>query len=552
MTPEELTRAVSAALDEALQAQELTLSEGADRPEVRIERPKSREHGDWATNIALQLGKRVGRNPREVAQILATRLEAIDGVAAVDIAGPGFLNIRLDAAAAGALAATILEQGEAYGRSRDLSGTHINLEFVSANPTGPIHLGGTRWAAVGDSLARILEASGATVTREYYFNDHGTQIDRFAKSLLAAARGEATPEDGYGGQYIHDIAADVLREAPDALEAADPQEVFRSHGVELMFAQIKSSLHEFGVDFDVFFHENSLFDSGAVERTLEQLKTSDKLYFADGAWWLRSTDYGDDKDRVVIKSDGNAAYIAGDIAYIADKRARGADLAVYMLGADHHGYIARLKAAAAAIGDDPDAVEVMIGQMVNLVKDGQAVRMSKRAGTVVTLEDLVEAVGVDAARYELTRYSVDSNIDVDLYVLTKRSNENPVFYVQYAHARTRAVARNAADAGVARDAGTFDAALLSGPADEDLLAALGQFPGAVAEAQRFREPHRVARYLESLAGAYHRWYDSCRVVPQGDDEVSEVHRTRLALNDATAQVLANGLGLLGVSAPERM
>ncbi|WP_144934719.1 arginine--tRNA ligase [Rothia kristinae] len=552
MTPEELTRAVSAALDEALQAQELTLSEGADRPEVRIERPKSREHGDWATNIALQLGKRVGRNPREVAQILATRLEAIDGVAAVDIAGPGFLNIRLDAAAAGALAATILEQGEAYGRSRDLSGTHINLEFVSANPTGPIHLGGTRWAAVGDSLARILEASGATVTREYYFNDHGTQIDRFAKSLLAAARGEATPEDGYGGQYIHDIAADVLREAPDALEAADPQEVFRSHGVELMFAQIKSSLHEFGVDFDVFFHENSLFDSGAVERTLEQLKTSDKLYFADGAWWLRSTDYGDDKDRVVIKSDGNAAYIAGDIAYIADKRARGADLAVYMLGADHHGYIARLKAAAAAIGDDPDAVEVMIGQMVNLVKDGQAVRMSKRAGTVVTLEDLVEAVGVDAARYELTRYSVDSNIDVDLDVLTKRSNENPVFYVQYAHARTRAVARNAADAGVARDAGTFDAALLSGPADEELLAALGQFPGAVAEAQRFREPHRVARYLESLAGAYHRWYDSCRVVPQGDDEVSEVHRTRLALNDATAQVLANGLGLLGVSAPERM
>lgn len=552
MTPEELTRAVSAALDEALQAQELTLSEGAARPEVRIERPKSREHGDWATNIALQLGKRVGRNPREVAQILATRLEAIDGVAAVDIAGPGFLNIRLDAAAVGALAATILEQGEAYGRSRDLSGTHINLEFVSANPTGPIHLGGTRWAAVGDSLARILEASGATVTREYYFNDHGTQIDRFAKSLLAAARGEATPEDGYGGQYIHDIAADVLREAPDALEAADPQEVFRSHGVELMFAQIKASLHEFGVDFDVFFHENSLFDSGAVERTLEQLKTSDKLYFADGAWWLRSTDYGDDKDRVVIKSDGNAAYIAGDIAYIADKRARGADLAVYMLGADHHGYIARLKAAAAAIGDDPDAVEVMIGQMVNLVKDGQAVRMSKRAGTVVTLEDLVEAVGVDAARYELTRYSVDSNIDVDLDVLTKRSNENPVFYVQYAHARTRAVARNAADAGVMRDAGTFDAALLSGPADEELLAALGQFPGAVAEAQHFREPHRVARYLEALAGAYHRWYDSCRVVPQGDDEVSEVHRTRLALNDATAQVLANGLGLLGVSAPERM
>lgn len=539
-------------LDQAIDSGQLVLAEGQSLPEVKVERPKNREHGDWSTNIALQLSKRVGRNPRDVAQVLSERIAAIGGVAGVDIAGPGFLNIVLDAAAAGILARNILEAGEAYGRSDKLAGLRINLEFVSANPTGPIHLGGTRWAAVGDSLARILTANGAEVTREYYFNDHGTQIDRFSGSLLAKARGEAAPEDGYGGQYIEDIAHRVLRVAPDALDSEDPQEIFRAHGVDMMFEDIKASLHDFGVDFDVYFHENSLFESGQVERVLEQLKGSDKLYFADGAWWLRSTDYGDDKDRVVIKSDGNAAYIAGDIAYIADKRARGANLAIYMLGADHHGYIARLKAAAAAIGDDPDAVEVMIGQMVNLVRDGKAVRMSKRAGTVVTMEDLVEAVGTDAARYSLTRYSVDSNIDIDLDLLTRRSNENPVFYVQYAHARTCAVARNAADAGVHRSAETFDAALLNTPADEELLALLGQFPGMILEAAEFREPHRVARYLERLAGAYHRWYDACRVTPKGDEEITDVHRTRLVLNDATTQVLSNGLDLLGVTAPERM
>jgi arginyl-tRNA synthetase len=552
VTPEELSEAISACLHEAIDAGQLVLSEGQTLPEMRVERPKNRAHGDWSTNIALQLGKKVGKNPRDVAQILAERIASVDGVSGVDIAGPGFLNVVLDAAAAGVLAKNILAAGPEYGRSSKLEGTHINLEFVSANPTGPIHLGGTRWAAVGDSLARILEANGADVTREYYFNDHGTQIDRFSNSLLAKARQEPAPEDGYGGQYIEDIAQRVLREVPDALDADDPQEIFRSYGVDMMFADIKKSLHEFGVDFDVYFHENSLFESGQVEKILEQLKGSDKLYHADGAWWLRSTDYGDDKDRVVIKSDGNAAYIAGDIAYIADKRARGAHLAIYMLGADHHGYIARLKAAAAAIGDDPDAVEVMIGQMVNLVRDGEAVRMSKRAGTVVTLEDLVDAVGTDAARYSLTRFSVDSNIDIDLDLLTRRSNENPVFYVQYAHARTCAVARNAADAGVVRSDETFDAALLNTPADEELLAELGQFPSVIAESAEFREPHRVARYLERLAGAYHRWYDACRVTPKGTEDITDTHRTRLALNDAVTQVLANGLHLLGVTAPERM
>ncbi len=553
MTPEELSLAIENSLNEALAEGQLELVEGADRPQVKVERPKNRDHGDWATNIALQLSKKVGKNPREVATILSERIQQIDGVTKVDIAGPGFLNIVLDAAAAGELAKTIVEAGKSFGTTTELEGKTINLEFVSANPTGPIHLGGTRWAAVGDSLARVLEASGANVVREYYFNDHGGQIDRFARSLLARAKNEAAPEDGYGGEYITDIANRVLESNPGALESEDPQEVFRAAGVEFMFGDIKKSLHEFGVDFDVYFHENSLFENGKVEELLEKLKESENLYFKDGAWWLKSTDFGDDKDRVVIKSDGNAAYIAGDIAYFQDKTKRPenpADLAIYMLGADHHGYVARLKAAAAALGDDPDMVEVMIGQMVNLVKDGKPVRMSKRAGTVVTMEDLVDIVGVDAARYSLTRYSVDSNIDIDLDVLTKQSNENPVFYVQYAHARTCAVARNAATAGVERTA--FDASLLDSDADSELLAVLGQYPNAVKEATNFREPHRVARYLETLAGAYHRWYGNSRVAPQGEEEVSDLHRTRLWLNDATRQVLANGLGLVGVTAPEKM
>ncbi|MEX5255284.1 arginine--tRNA ligase [Kocuria arenosa] len=556
MTPEQLSLAVSACLQDAVARGDLALADGARLPEVRIERPKNREHGDWATNVAMQLAKKVGRAPRDVAAVVRDRLQDTAGVAAVDVAGPGFLNITLDAAAAGEIARTVVEQGEAFGRASTLAGTSVNLEFVSANPTGPVHLGGTRWAAVGDSLARVLEAQGADVVREYYFNDAGAQIDRFARSLLARAQGEPAPEDGYGGEYITDIAARIVAENPGVLESGDPQEAFRAAGVELMFAEIKSSLHDFGVDFDVYFHEQSLFDQGAVEKLLEQLKTSGALYFADGAWWLRSSAYGDDKDRVVVKSDGQAAYIAGDIAYFKDKRDRGADLCIYMLGADHHGYVARLKAAAAALGDAPERVEVLIGQMVNLVKDGVPVRMSKRAGNVVTMEDLVEAVGVDAARYSLTRFSVDSNIDIDLGLLTRRSNENPVFYVQYAHARTCAVGRNAEAAGVARTdergEAVFDASLLDHPMEGELLAALGQYPSVLAQAAEFREPHRVARHLEVLAGTYHRWYDACRVAPQGEDEVTDLHRTRLWLNDAARQVLANGLGVLGVSAPERM
>mgnify|MGYP002758525215 CR=1 FL=1 len=553
MTPEELSDAISAALLATVESGELTLAEGEPLPSVRVERPKNRDHGDWATNVALQISKKVGKNPREVATVLSEKIAGIDGVEKVAIAGPGFLNITLAAGAAGELARTIVEAGESFGNNSELAGQTINLEFVSANPTGPIHLGGTRWAAVGDSLARILQAEGAKVVREYYFNDHGNQIDRFARSLLARAKNEAAPEDGYGGEYITDIAQRVIAEHPEALSSADPQEAFRAAGVEYMFADIKKSLHDFHVDFDVFFHENSLFEGGKVDLLLEKLKTSENLYFKDGAWWLKSTDFGDDKDRVVIKSDGNAAYIAGDIAYFQDKINRKdnpADTAIYMLGADHHGYVARLKAAAAALGDDPDRVEVMIGQMVNLMRDGKPVRMSKRAGTIVILEDLVEAVGVDAARYTLTRYSVDSNIDIDLDLLTKQSNENPVFYVQYAHARTANVARNAAKAGV--DTSIFDASQLNTEADNELLAVLSQFPQTVKEAAAFREPHRVARYLEALAGSYHRWYGNSHVAPKGEEEITDLHRARLMLNNAAGQVLANGLNMLGVTAPEKM
>ncbi len=556
MTPETLADAVRTCLLEAVEAGELR----ADVPaRVTVERPRNRDHGDWSTNVALQLAKAAGVPPRQVAEVLAARLRQRDGVAAVDVAGPGFLNVTVDPASAGGLARTVVDAAGAYGRNGSLAGEVVNLEFVSANPTGPIHLGGTRWAAVGDSLARVLEASGATVVREYYFNDHGAQIDRFARSLLARAKGREVPEDGYAGQYIDDIAGEVLsRRGHEVVELPEDQaqEVFRAEGVELMFTSIKQSLHDFGVDFDVYFHEDSLHASGAVEEALEELKGSQRLYFHDGAWWLRSTEFGDDKDRVVIKSDGQPAYIAGDLAYFRDKRRRGADHAIYLLGADHHGYVARLKAAAAAFGDDPDRVEVLIGQMVNLVKDGAPVRMSKRAGTVVTMEDLVDGVGVDAARYALVRSSADSAIDVDLDLLVRRTNDNPVFYVQYAHARTANVARNAATVGVRREDG-FDAALLDHPSEEVVLASLAQFPGVVAQAAVLREPHRVARYLEELAGSYHKWYDQRRVMPSvlqdGTVEpVTDVQRTRLWLNDAVRTVLANGLALLGVSAPERM
>ncbi|MBU3751915.1 MAG: arginine--tRNA ligase, partial [Mycobacterium sp.] len=519
---------------------------------VTVERPRNPEHGDYATNLALQVGKKAGVNPRELAGWLAEALAEADGIAAAEVAGPGFVNLRIEASAQGRIVANVLAAGPDYGDSDLFAGRHINLEFVSANPTGPIHIGGTRWAAVGDALGRLLSTQGAAVVREYYFNDHGTQIDRFVNSLIAAAKGEPAPEDGYAGAYIGDIAAKVLAEAPDALSLPETEqhEAFRSIGVTLMFDHIKTSLHDFGTDFDVYTHEDSMHTGGRVEQAIARLRQTGAIYEKDGATWLRTTEFGDDKDRVVIKSDGQPAYIAGDLAYYLDKRQRGFDLCIYMLGADHHGYIARLKAAAAALGDDPDTVEVLIGQMVNLVRDGQPVRMSKRAGTVITLDDLVEAIGVDAARYALIRSSVDTPIDIDLALWSSASSENPVYYVQYAHARLCALARNAAELGLSADIGHLD--LLSHDKEGTLIRNLGEFPRVLQSAATLREPHRVCRYLEDLAGDYHRFYDSCRVLPQGDEPPGDLHRARLALCEATRQVIANGLGILGVSTPERM
>ena len=522
--------------------------------DLLLERPRNRDHGDWASNIAMKLAKPLGVSPRELAEEVAVGVRELEGVASVDVAGPGFINITLDAAASGALAKTIVEQGESYGCGDLYAGVTINLEFVSANPTGPIHIGGVRWAAVGDSLARIFEAQGGIVTREYYFNDHGAQIDRFARSLLASYLGEPAPEDGYGGGYISDIAARVINLYPGNLSRIprdEQQEVFRAQGVELMFGDIKAALHEFGVRFDVFFHENELHESGAVEHAIDRLREQGAIYEADGATWFKSTDFDDDKDRVVIKSDGEAGYISGDLAYYLNKRERGFERNLIMLGADHHGYVKRLMAMTKAFGDTPFVnLEILIGQMVNLVRDGEPVRMSKRAGTVVTLEDLVEAVGVDAGRYALVRSSIDSQVDIDLDLWGKRTNDNPVFYVQYAHARTNSVARNAAASGV--DTSAFDASLLTHESESILLGILAEFPRVIHQAAELREPHRVARYSEELAGAYHRWYDNCRVTPLGDEEVTDLHRTRLWLNNAVGQVLRNSLGLLGVSAPERM
>jgi len=557
VTPEQLSTAIVDVLTTLSDEGALTLPDGVPA-RVTVERPRQKGHGDYATNVALQLAKKAGTNPRALGEQIKARLEAYDGVAAVELAGPGFLNISVDAGAQGRIAAEIVAAGKAYGSTTQLEGEKINLEFVSANPTGPIHIGGVRWAAVGDALGRVFEKAGAQVTREYYFNDHGAQIDRFARSLLARAKGEDVPEDGYGGQYIEDIAKQVLARVPDALDRGDAaaQEIFRAEGVDLMFAQIKKSLHDFHVDFDVYFHEDSLHKSGAVDRAVQRLKDLGNMYEKDGAWWLATTKFGDDKDRVVIKSDGTGAYISGDIAYYLDKRERGFDRCFIMLGADHHGYVGRMMAMCAAFGDTPhENLEILIGQMVNLLKDGQPVRMSKRAGTVVTIDDLVEAIGIDAARYALARYSTDVNIDIDLDLWAKASNDNPVYYVQYAHARTCAMLRNAADLGMSLpEDDAFDPALLSHERDGELLRALAEFPRVVASAAELREPHRIARYLEDTASVFNKWYDTkeCRMLPQGDEPVRPANLARLVLVVATQTVLANGLDLLGVTAPERM
>ena len=516
---------------------------------ITLERPKNRDHGDYATSIALQLAKEAGKSPRDVAAVLQLEIAKIAGVSAVDIAGPGFINITLNRATQAELVRTILTKKKEYGRGKALHGVAINLEFISANPTGPLHLGHTRWAAVGDALGRVLSAAGAAVTREFYINDRGRQMDLFGQSVQAAATGQPIPEDGYQGNYITDLAKEVVAANPKIATS----EEFREAAYKVQLAQQQRVLETFHTTFDVWFSERSLHESGAVEHGLEKLRSQGHVFEEAGAVWLRTTDFGDDKDRVIVKEDGALTYFASDTAYYINKRERGFDICIYMLGADHHGYIHRLKATAACAGDNPEYnVEIMIGQLVKIMEGGEELKLSKRAGTIITLEELVEKVGVDAARYTLIRYPVDTPMVMDVDVLRRNTNENPVYYVQYAHARIAAVLRSAQELKIGAELDTFDPTQLIHNRENELLGALAEYPRVVASAAEFREPHRVARYLEELAGVYHGFYADCRVLPMGDEAPSAVHSARAALCAATMQVLANGLDLLGVSAPERM
>ena len=555
MNPEELAAALLAVVTPLAEARRAGSTAGLTATELTVDRPKNRDHGDWSSNVALKLAKAVGANPRELATEIAAGLAETPGIASVDVAGPGFINIRLDAAAAGALARTIVEAGAAFGTNESQRGNTINVEFVSANPTGPLHIGHTRWAALGDSIARLLSASGATVAREFYINDAGAQMERFGHSVLAAVKGEPTPEGGYAGSYIDDLARRLREARPDLLEldADDQVTAARDLAYDFQLGELQASLAKFHVHFDVWFSERTLHAPGSngepslVDEAVERLRAQGHVFDDEGAVWVRTTDFGDDKDRVIRRSNGEYTYFAADAAYYLNKGDRGFAHKIYLLGADHHGYVHRLKALAGAAGDDPDKdIEVLIGQLVSI----NGARLSKRAGNIIEMDDLREWLGTDALRYSLARYPADSPLTLDPELLRKRTNDNPVFYVQYAHARTHNVARNAAAAGVDRSA--FAPELLDHETESALLGALQEFPRIVAFAAEVREPHRVARYLEELAGLYHRWYDNCRVIPLGDEPIGDVHRTRLWLNDATGQVLRNGLDLLGVDAPERM
>jgi arginyl-tRNA synthetase len=553
MNPETLAEALLAVLapiaEERRPGEPLELAAS----DIVLERPRNRDHGDWASNIAMRLAKPLGTNPRELAQQIAVGLSEVDGVASAEVAGPGFINIRLDAAAAGALAKVIVDAGAAYGTNSSQEGVSVNVEFVSANPTGPLHIAHTRWAALGDSIVRLLLASGAHAVREYYINDAGAQMERFAVSVLAAAKGEPTPDGGYPGEYITTLAGRVLEVRPDLLQLPEAEQllVALELAYEFQLAEIKNSLDRFNVPFDVWFSERTLHEKDAsgtslIDQAVDRLREQGHVFDHEGAVWVRTTDFGDDKDRVIRRSNGEYTYFAADAAYYLNKGDRGFQNKIYLLGADHHGYVHRLKAVAGAAGEDPEKnVEVLIGQMVSI----NGARLSKRAGNIIEMDDLLDWLGTDALRYSLERSPADSPLDLDPELLQKRTNDNPVHYVQYAHARTHNVARNAADSGV--DRSEFAPETLTHESEAALLGALQEFPRIVAFAAEMREPHRVARYLEELAGLYHRWYDNCRVIPQGDDPIESVHRTRLWLNDAAGQVFRNGLDLLGVSAPER-
>ena len=531
--PAELAAIVSQALVDA----------GLPSRDPTFERPRQREHGDWSTNVALTLAKPVGRPPREVAQSIADKLVLPDDVVRCEIAGPGFLNFHLSHAALQQVVVAAVKQGNAWGRSRAGDVRRANVEFVSANPTGPLHVGAGRWAAAGDAIANLLEATGWEVHREYYLNDAGNQLALFGESVQAAARGDELPENGYRGAYITELAASIDPDEFDDLgqltETAYRQTLER----------IKATMSSFGVDYDEYFSERTLHESGAVDDIVERLRTSGHAYEQDGALFLRTTDFGDDKDRVLIRADGRPTYFAADCAYMASKVSRGFDLCIYLLGADHHGYVNRLLAIAQAEDLKPGTIEVIIGQLVNLFREGEAVRMSKRTGELVTFDELIDEVGPDAARYTFLRTSLDVTLAFDIAEVIKQDRENPIYYVQYSHARIAGIMRTATERGVVPlsvDEARLD--LLTHDTEEELIRRISTYPETVEYAAGERAPHKVARFAEDLAEAFHRFYTECQVV--SDDE--DLTRARYWLCVATRQTLVNALGLLGVSAPDRM
>ena len=561
MSADSVQSKVALAILNALEIAEKTGLINCQIPEqIILDRPKNRDHGDYATSIALTLAKAANLQPRVIAEVIIKTLNENNllvpaGISKVEIAGPGFINITLESASQGSVVIEILTAGKKYGQGQSLAGKKINLEFVSANPTGPIHLGHTRWAAVGDSLGRVLSAAGAQVSREFYINDRGNQMDLFGQSLRAAALGIDRPENGYHGEYIADLANAITKKNPEftKLDEESGMVAFREAGYKLQLDLQREVLENFGTHFDTWFSERSLYENNFFNHTLDKLKSNGHVYEEEGAVWLRTTDFGDDKDRVMIKSDGSFAYFASDSAYYISKRERGFNLCIYMLGADHHGYVGRIKAIAACAGDDPEKnIEALIGQMVKIIEGGQELKLSKRAGTIITLEELVEKVGIDAARYTLIRYPTDTPMVMDVDLLKKNTNDNPVYYVQYAHARICAVLRNAKDLGIDYGLKFYSPELLVHERERELIGLLAEYPRIVAAAAFARQPHRVARYIEDLAAQYHRFYNDCRVLPLGEEKPTKLNSARACLSMATAQVISNGLDLLGVNAPERM
>jgi arginyl-tRNA synthetase len=546
---DDLVRAIAAARDRAIAAGAVDIPPDAALPAIGIERPANPDHGDWASNVAMQLAPAARMAPMRIAQAIVEHLDRPDSIASLDVAPPGFLNIRLDAAWLAAQVGPILDAGAEYGRRTAESPRRINVEFVSANPTGPLHVGNARGAFVGDVLSRVLAAAGHQVAREYYFNDFGAQVVNLGLSVLARRRGVELPEDGYRGAYVDDLAAelpaDVLAAAADAPDEAGM--VVGKWASERVRSGIEASLERLGVHFDVWKDEGSLHGEGWVERAVERLRATGHVYEDEGATWFRSTTFGDDKDRVILRSNGQPTYFASDIGYVAEKFSRGFDELIYIWGADHHGTVARVRNAAGAMGYDREAVRMLLIAWVRFVRDGVEIPMSKRSGEFITLDEVLDEVGVDAARWFFSSRAYTTGIDFDLELAKKQSNENPVYYVQYAHARACSILRNAADAG-ARPDPSRTGELLTHPSEQALIRHLLDFPDAIATAAERRETHEVPRYAYELATAFSAFYRDCKVLT--DD--ASLTAARLALVDTARSVLANALELLGISAPESM